>query len=82
MDVGSIKTAGLVGGTNASLFSLKKDFTRYRGGYTLSMADRTGQAQIPGERRPMLSDGGNSRVREQQTGTDSAEPPSLTDSLL
>ena len=80
MDVGSIKTAGLVGGTNASLFSLKKDFTRYRGGYTLSMADRTGQAQIPGERRPMLSDGG--RVREQQTDTDSTEPPSLTDSLL
>lgn len=30
----------------------------------------------------MLSDGGNSRVREQQTDTDSAEPPSLTDSLL
>lgn len=24
----------------------------------------------------MLSDGGNSRVREQQTDTDSAEPPS------
>jgi hypothetical protein len=30
----------------------------------------------------MLSDGGKSRVREQQTDTDSAEPPSLTDSLL
>ncbi len=30
----------------------------------------------------MLSDGGNSRMREQQTDTDSAEPPSLTDSLL
>jgi len=30
----------------------------------------------------MLSDGGNSRVREQQTDTDSAEPPSLTESLL
>jgi hypothetical protein len=29
----------------------------------------------------MLSEGGNSRVREQQTDTDSAEPPSLTDSL-
>jgi hypothetical protein len=30
----------------------------------------------------MLSDGGNSRVREQQTDADSAEPPFLTDSLL
>jgi hypothetical protein len=30
----------------------------------------------------MLSDGGNNHVREQQTDTDSAEPPSLTDSLL
>jgi hypothetical protein len=30
----------------------------------------------------MLSDGGKSRVREQQTDNDSAEPPSLTDSLL
>ena len=30
----------------------------------------------------MLSDGGNSRVREQQTDIDSAEPPSLRDSLL
>jgi hypothetical protein len=30
----------------------------------------------------MLSDGGNSRLREQQIDTDSAEPPSLTDSCL
>jgi len=30
----------------------------------------------------MLSDGGNSRVREHKIDTDSAEPPSLTDSLL
>lgn len=31
----------------------------------------------------MLSDGGDSLVREQQqTDTDSAEPPSLTESLL
>jgi hypothetical protein len=30
----------------------------------------------------MLSEGGNSRVREEQTDTDSAEPPSLTGSLL
>jgi hypothetical protein len=30
----------------------------------------------------MLSDGGNSRMREQQIDADSAEPPSLTDFLL
>jgi hypothetical protein len=28
----------------------------------------------------MLSDAGNSRLREEQTRTDSAEPPALTDS--
>jgi hypothetical protein len=60
----------------------KKTLQAYPAGYTLPMGDRIGQAQIPGERRPMLSDGGNSRVREQQTDTDSAEPPFLTDSLL
>jgi hypothetical protein len=30
----------------------------------------------------MLSDGGSRQMREQQTDADSAEPPSLTDSLL
>jgi hypothetical protein len=30
----------------------------------------------------MLSDGGNSRLREQLIDTDSAEPPSLTVSCL
>jgi len=30
----------------------------------------------------MLSDGGHSRLREEQMDTDSAEPPSLTDSRL
>jgi len=30
----------------------------------------------------MLSDGGSSRMREQQNDTESAEPPSLTDSRL
>jgi len=30
----------------------------------------------------MLSDGGNSRLREEQIDTDSAEPPSVTEFLL
>lgn len=30
----------------------------------------------------MLPDGGHSRLREQQIDPDSAEPPSLTDSIL
>jgi len=38
--------------------------------------------KISREKRPTLSDGGNSRLREQQIDTESAEPPSLTVSRL
>ena len=69
------------------LRSLKLDdvesaLQEYPAGYTLYMEDQTGRPHIQRGRRPILSDGGSSRVREQQTDTDSAEPPSLTDSHL
>jgi hypothetical protein len=61
--------------------SVRKTLTGASRGYSLVMGDRIGQAHIPGERRPMLSDGGSSPMREQQIDADSAEPPSLMDSL-
>ena len=55
----------------------ERSLQAYPGGYSMSIESRSRLSQVSRERRPMLSDGGNSRLRE-QIDTDSAEPRSLT----
>jgi hypothetical protein len=56
----------------------RRSLQPYPGWYIVSWGWCRIGAHIPRQRRPMLSDGGNSRLREKSIDADSAEPPSLT----
>jgi hypothetical protein len=65
------------GDTPVSKENSIKNFTRIPGPVYALQLERMSSPKIAGERRPILSEGGSSRFREQQIDTESAEPPSL-----
>jgi hypothetical protein len=64
--------------------NIESTLQSYPGWYTMFVGsvNRPEIQEIQEKGGPMLSDGGNSSLREQQIDIDSAEPPSLTDSCL